>query len=101
MAAAYKLHQKAAIEYADAFEWYENEQKGLGKRFIDIVDKRVMQICANPEHFSFAFGEYRQATVEGFPFTIVYKFFPERQFVHISSIHHNRRSPRRKFRKEG
>jgi len=100
MAFAYKLHTKALLEYADAYEWYEHEQKGLGERFIDTVDKRVAQICANPEHYSFAHGNYRQASVQGFPFTIVYKFFPERQFVHISSIHHNSRSPRGKFRKE-
>jgi plasmid stabilization system protein ParE len=100
MAFPYKMHQLAYEEYISAYAWYENEKKGLGEKFIDAVDKRVERICEHPEYYSYTHGTYRQAAIEGFPFAIVYKFYPKRKLVHISSIHHTSRHPRTKFRRE-
>ena len=100
MAYSYKLHELALEEYVVAFEWYENEQQGLGEQFMEAIDKRVKQICENPEFYGYVKGTYRQASVDDFPCTIVYKFFSKRKFIHISAIHHTSRNPRIKFRKE-
>jgi hypothetical protein len=83
MAFPYKLHKLAYEEYINAYEWYENELKGLGEKFVEAVDKRVDQICENPECYSYIHGFYRQAGIEGFPYTIAYKFFPKRKLVYI------------------
>ncbi len=96
----YKIHKEALKEYADSYVWYENEQKGLGERLIDSIDKKIEQICDHPQYYSLVYGSYRQTTIESFPFTIVYQIFPERNLVHISSIFHNSRNPRKKFRKD-
>lgn len=100
MTAAYRLHEEALKEYINAYVWYESELPGLGERFISTIDKQVEKICANPEQYGFVHGRYRQIKIKGFPFAIVYEYFPDRKLVHISSIHHTRRDPQKKYRKE-
>ena len=99
MPVPYRLHELAVEDYAHAYEWYENEQAGLGEKFVAAVDKRVAQICETPSYYGYVHGDYRQATVEGFPFMVVYKFFPKHKLVFISAIHHTSRNPKTKFRK--
>ena len=100
MAIAFKMHSGATEEYATAYEWYENKQKGLGEKFMVAVDDGVNEICNNPELYSRLRGSYRQASIKGFPFIIVYEFFPRRKIIHIAAIFHTSRNSRRKFRGE-
>jgi len=100
MAFPYKMHTQAIEEYADAYDWYESEQKGLGEKFITAIDAGVDEICNNPEFCSRLRGSYRQASIKKFPFVVVYEFFPRRKLIHIAAIFHTSRNPRKKFRKE-
>jgi hypothetical protein len=100
MPLAYRLHEQAIEEYALAYKWYEDQVKGLGERFIDTVDWHISRICENPELNSFVHRQYRQVGVEGFPYVIVYKYFPKRELVYIAAIYHTSRNPKRKFRRE-
>jgi plasmid stabilization system protein ParE len=100
MAYPIKIHKAAHKEYIEAYEWYELEQEGLGARFMNVVEKRIWQIRETPEYYSHVYKSYRQVSTDDFPFTIVFQFFPERNLVHISSIFHNSRNPRKKYRKE-
>jgi len=45
---AYQLHSEAVMEYANAYEWYERRQKGLGEKFIKAVDTRIEQYAITP-----------------------------------------------------
>ena len=42
----------ARAELIDAQEWYENEARGLGRRFRAAVDAVVERMSANPRQFS-------------------------------------------------
>jgi hypothetical protein len=35
-----------------AYEWYEQEQKGLGERLEKTIEQRLQQLVRNPEHYS-------------------------------------------------
>ena len=100
MAFPYKLHSQAIDEYANGYEWYENERYRLGEQFLDVIDRQIADICENPGYYSRLRGSYRQAIVEKFPYVIVYEFFPRRKFIHIAAIFHTSRNPKEKFRKE-
>ncbi len=100
MAVVYKLHEEALKEYINAYVWYEAELPGLGERFISAIDKQVEKICAHPNQYGFVHGRYRQIKIKRFPFAIVYEYFPDRELIHISSIHHTSRDPDKKYRKE-
>ena len=41
----------ASKELHESFEWYENRTEGLGKRFVNAVDKSLDIIQLNPAAF--------------------------------------------------
>lgn len=97
---SYKLHPKVQEDYDEAFEWYEDQQKGLGERFIKAVRSKITEIAANPENFgSRGTKKFREAAVEFFPYLIVFKLSKKNKLVYITSIHHMKKHPRKKYRK--
>ena len=99
---SYKIefHPAVAIDYNDAFEWYEQQKGGLGEEFIQSLNDKFDDIILNP----FAFGQrskigYREAKVKKFPYSIIYKIYVRKKIVFVSAIHHTSRNPRKKYRK--
>ena len=46
------LSDRAGKELRSSFIWYEQQQKGLGIKFIEDVDIRIAKIVQNPELYS-------------------------------------------------
>ena len=100
MTCLYRLHEQAYEEYIEAYEWYEQKQKGLGDRFMNSVEKKLQQINEHPEYFGKRQNSnFREAKVENFPYMIVYEFFNRKQLIHIAAIYHSKRNPKRKYRR--
>jgi plasmid stabilization system protein ParE len=98
---SYYLHPLADKDYAEAYAWYEDKEEGLGERFIVAVRKKIEAIISNPEVYgSKGKKEFREAMVEGFPYIIVYKLRKRKEQIFISSIHHAKKHPKHKYRKE-
>ena len=74
MAYPYNLHRKAYEEYISGYKWYEEEQKGLGEKFIDSIDKRVEEICEHPEYYSYIHDTYRQQVLTALPIPLFINF---------------------------
>ena len=43
--------------------------------------------------------DYEEASVDRFPYKIIYKIGKTHKEIYISSIHHNKKHPRNKYRK--
>jgi len=43
--------------------------------------------------------EFREAMVDYFPYLIVYKIHKRKKLIYISSIHHTKKHPRKKYRR--
>lgn len=97
---ALKVHEFAFRDFQDAFEWYESKKVGLGQQFVGAIESKLQQIAVHPEYFTKIHKKFRQANVDGFPYVIVFEFYPKRKLVHIASFFHVKRSPHGKFRKE-
>lgn len=95
----YTIHELAYKEYIKAYSWYESRLPGLGGRFMDCVEKRLWQISEHPEHCQKTHGHFKEAKVEDFPYMIVYEFFENGQFIHVASIYHCKRNPKRRYRR--
>ena len=95
----FKIHELAYKEYIEGYLWYEAINIDLGNRFMLAVERKIKQIVENPEYFSRLRSNYRNAKVEGFPYTIVYEFFPRLNIIHIAAIFHTKRNPKKKYRK--
>ncbi|CAN5207787.1 hypothetical protein BH20BAC1_BH20BAC1_06300 [soil metagenome] len=99
MAYSVRLHEQAYEEYIEAYEWYEQRQKGLGDRFMYSVEKKLLQITEHPEYYSKKQNiNFREAKVANFPYMIVYEVFKRKQLIHIAAIYHGKRNPKRKYR---
>ncbi len=69
-----RLHPKADEEYIEAYTPHEEQQEGLGEKFIEAVRKRMASIANNPEIFGSKDDlHFREALIETFPYIIVYK----------------------------
>jgi len=93
------FHPEADREYMKAYQWYENEKKGLGARFERMVGLQIQRIIDAPENYHYSKGLYREASTEIFPYVIVYKINKREKLIFVSAIYHTKRNPRYKYRK--
>lgn len=96
----YSIHPLAAKEYYDAAEWYNEQQPGLGELFLQAVRSKIELILDNPNIYSSKYRKnYREASLDNFPFVIVYRVNTKAAMIFVTSIHHMKKSPQRKYRK--
>ena len=99
---SYKIefHSDVYEDYREAYDYYEKSKQGLGDRFIAAVRRKVDQIVETPEIFGAKSRKgYREARVEVFPYLIVYKIYKQQKAILVNSIHHEKKHPRKKYRK--
>jgi plasmid stabilization system protein ParE len=100
MSYSYQVHPLVEQDFEEAYIWYEARQKGLGERFINAVDTKINQILQNPEAYgSKGLKSFREVEVDRFPYLIVYKISNRKKEIFITSIHHTKKHPRKKYRK--
>jgi plasmid stabilization system protein ParE len=87
-----KLSLAARNDFADAFEWYEAEQSGLGEAFRLAVEAQLSRVARDPSLYSPINARTRRAAVRRFPYVIVYAFDDARVIVH--ALLHTSRHPR-------
>ena len=88
------------IEYAvevredidSAYAWYEEQQTGLGERFLSAVSDVVQQIQSNPQVFGRVRGNVRAGLARDFPYVVYFR--PEATRIVIIAVLHGRRDPK-------
>lgn len=89
---------RAQKEIAEAWEWYEDRQPGLGDRFTSEVKKRIKEIEQNPKRYAEKISPYRETRTKVFPYLIVYRIKEKQKVIVIVSIFHGYRDPLKKYR---
>ncbi len=70
------LTDAAEEEILEAARWYEREAAGLGKAFLEQVERTLEAIAENPRRFAAIYRrETRRAILRRFPYAV---FFRER-----------------------
>jgi len=87
---------KAQKEILAAWEWYEDQQQGLGDRFKEEVRNKIQSILNNPWHYPLK-GNFHEAQTDNFPFLIIYKIDKHEDRILILSVFHTSRHPKRKY----
>ena len=93
------FNSEAEQEYREAYEWYEAHLVGLGDRFETEIENQLLKIISNTQAYHFSKGNFREASIAQFPFSIVYKVNTRKQIIYISAIYHSSRDPKSKYRK--
>ena len=90
------LRARALSEIQSSYIYYESKVEGLGKRFMEAIDKEFELIVRNPKLINSVRKSFRQKTVRRFPFVIIYKIADKQIVVYL--VFHTSRNPDQKFR---
>ena len=71
------IKEEAKSDINEAYRWYESKQKRLGERFIDMLDNYFNRIISAPKSFPKKYKEMRQATLNVFPYIILFEIEKE------------------------
>jgi len=84
----------ALAEMAEAAEFYESQQAGLGHQFLEAIDRAVDDIEKHPRRWLILKKQVRRRLVGRFPYGILYRIGEEgRQEITIIAIMHLHRRP--------
>ena len=82
---------QAEQDIADAYDWYEDQELGLGDEFLRCVDACTQFIARNPEMYEFAYENHRRALVRRFPYVVFYEYVEN--LVTIYAVFHCSQDP--------
>jgi len=83
----------AEADTRDAFSYYEDQQKGLGNRFLDELTAYYNKLKLHPTHYSFVSADktIRAIALKIFPYKIIYQI--EGMEVYVYAVYHFRLNP--------
>lgn len=82
---------EALSEFAEAVEFYEGKEPGLGKRFKNEIGEACSTIIAHPLLWREREGGFRRVNCPVFPYYIAY--FTRGHIILIAAVAHERRHP--------
>lgn len=86
--------EKARADMRSSADWYNEQQTGIGERFLSEVVVAFRLIEANPLHYPEKFSKkFRFANVTDFPFVIVFKV--KKDLVVVNAVFHTSRNPKK------
>ena len=86
--------RKAREDMQKSADWYDEQQAGVGDRFLLEVVSTFRLIKTNSLRYQERFlKKFRYANVHGFPFVVVFKI--KKELVVINSVFHTSRNPKR------
>ena len=94
-----RFHQKALMDFTESYDYYEDQSKGLGERFITEADKIIDLILKHPARARIIKGNYRIVNIPVFPFQIIYTYNKVLNRISVTAIHHAAKHPKKRFRK--
>jgi len=82
---------EAQAEFDRAFDWYEQQRRGLGVEFLICVTEVLERIQSFPEACELVVEDVRRAIIAKFPYLVMYKVEPDR--IVILAVFHSKRDP--------
>jgi len=79
----------AELEIQEIAMWYEDQQEGVGFKFLDAIDQSFERIQQFPELYAIVDGDVRRALLRRFPFAVYYRI--ERDKVTVLTVIHSKR----------
>ena len=69
-----EIKEEAYRDIQDAYNYYESKQLGLGDRFIEELEEKIVYIQDYPLHFRKLEDDFRQVLIDIFPYQIITVF---------------------------
>lgn len=90
------LKPKAIETLREAYIWYEEQQIGLGDRFIEEIEHCYDLLKLQPDIFRKIRKNYRQVVCSVFPYVIVYEIAGLEVIIYV--VFHTSLNPKKKFK---
>ena len=84
-------HKLAREELTAAAVYYEQQEEGLGARFLEAYKAAVAEVKANPKTYRILLDDMHRFLMDRFPFALIYRVRGEEIF--IVAVAHGRRKP--------
>ncbi len=81
----------AETELDQAYQWYEQQQPGLGKQFLSEFDAAIRRITAFPKSYVLIDTDIRRCLIKRFPYGVLYGI--DRQSIIVVAVAHLHRKP--------
>ena len=91
MARGFIVRPLAEADLEQAANWYDEEQAGLGSRFLSDVDQVFERIRERPQQFPVVSGDIRRALLHTFPYAVYFRETGET--IRVLAVLHLRRRP--------
>ena len=91
MSASIHFRRVARIEFDEAADWYERRRRGLGPRFVAVVQRVLSRIVEQPDFYPIVYKDVREVLVRRFPFCIYYR--EEADQILVLAVFHTSRDP--------
>jgi plasmid stabilization system protein ParE len=82
---------EAEAEIAEARDWYDDRDSGLGAEFVAVVRSALVAIAENPFQYEIVWEHYRRAVLHRFPYNVIYS--ASDQVIRVVACIHGRRDP--------
>ena len=87
-----RVRARAREEIESAFDWYNDRSSSAAQGFLVAVDEAFAHITAAPEQYPFVRGHLRRVLLEGYPYAVYFKSYPEA--ISVIGVIHGHRHPR-------
>ncbi len=94
-----QLQTRAEKELEEASDWYNDKSEKAAINFFAAIEKSVAEIQKQPDRFRKTYKNFRETLLKKYPYTVIYIFDEEKKLIVISSIFHQKRNPKAKYRK--
>lgn len=92
MAFKIKIEPEASLDIQEAIDWYNKQQKGLGKKFHTDLLKHIDSLIKNP-HFEIRYETVHCLPVKKFPFMVHFTIDVSKQIVAVRAVFHTSLNP--------
>lgn len=89
MTAKVTLRPRAQTDIIEARKWYEERRPGLGREFLDDVQRVLAAVAQRPAQYPEVYRDVRRALVRQFPYGVFYVVREGQVFV-IACFHAKR-----------
>lgn len=80
-------------DIAQAVDWYNEKQSGLGDRFFGNVKKQAAKLSSTALHFAIKYDDVRCMGIKNFPYLLHYGIDEQAKTVKVEALLHTSRDP--------
>jgi plasmid stabilization system protein ParE len=98
MSYSYLFSPRAAEEYEDAFEWYQERSAVAADNLLIEVEETIRVICKDPYRYRKTHKDLQELSLKKYPYYLIYLIDDVKKIVTIISLFHHKRNPANKYR---